>query len=59
MGSECQKIYHQVYSWTRNRMKYDIRASGKKYVNPSEKIQAIKEKYKEGVSFEHIKSMLE
>lgn len=59
MGSECQKIYHQVYSWTRNRMKYDIRASGKKYANPPEKIQAIKEKYQTGISFEHIKSMLE
>lgn len=56
---ECKKIYHQVYSWTRNRMKNDIRASGKKYINPPEKIQAIKEKYKKGVSFEHIKSMLE
>lgn len=59
MGSECQKIYHQVYSWTRNRMKYDIRASGKKYVNPPEKIQAIKEKYKNGITVETIKSMLE
>lgn len=54
-----KKIYHQVYSWTRNRMKNDIRASGKKYINPPEKIQAIKEKYKNGVSIEHIKSMLE
>lgn len=59
MGSACQKIYHQVYSWTRNRMKYDIRASGKKYVNPPEKLQSIREKYKNGVSFEHIKSMFE
>lgn len=58
-GPECKKIYHQVYSWTRNRMKNDIRASGKKYINPPEKIQAIKEKYKNGVSIEHIKSMLE
>lgn len=58
-GPECKKIYHQVYSWTRNRMKYDIRASKKKYINPPEKIQAIKEKYKNGVSIEHIKSMLE
>lgn len=58
MSSECQKNYHQVYSWTRNRMKNDIRASGKKYINPPEKIQAIKEKYKNGVSIEHINKML-
>lgn len=58
-GAECKKTYHQVYSWTRNRMKYDIRASGKKYINPPEKIQAIKEKYKNGVSVEIIKQMME
>lgn len=40
-------------------MKYDIRASGKKYINPLEKIQAIKEKYKNGVSVEIIKQMME
>lgn len=59
MGSECRKIYHQIYSWTQQRAKNNIRASGKKYINPPEKIQAIKEKYKNGVSVEHIKSMLE
>lgn len=59
MGVECRKIYHQVYLWTRNRMKYDIRASGKKYINPPEKIQTIKNKYKNGVTVETIKAMLE
>ena len=59
MGVECRKIYHQVYLWTRNRMKYDIRASGKKYINPPEKIQTIKEKYKNGATVETIKAMLE
>lgn len=58
-GSECRKIYHQIYSWTQQRAKNNIRASGKKYVNSPEKLQSIKEKYKKGVSFEHIKSMLE
>lgn len=58
-GSECKKIYHQVYCRTQQRAKNNIRASGKKYINPPEKIQAIKEKYKNGVSIEHIKSMLE
>ena len=59
MGVECRKIYNQVYLRTRYRMKYDIRASGKKYINPPEKIQAIKEKYKNGVSVATIKQMLE
>lgn len=59
MGSECRKEYQRIYLWTRNRMKYDIRASGKKYINPPEKIQAIKEKYKNGVSVATIKQMLE
>lgn len=58
-GSECKKKYHQVYSWTQQRAKNNIRASGKKYMNPPEKIQAIKEKYKNGVSVATIKSMLE
>lgn len=59
MDSECRKTYHQVYSWTQNRMKLNIRASGKKYVNPPEKIQSIKNKYKNGVTVETIKAMLE
>lgn len=59
MGSDCKKNYHQVYSWTQQRAKNNIRASGKKYINPPEKIQAIKEKYKNGVSVEIIKQMLE
>lgn len=59
MGSKCRKTYHQVYSWTQQRAKNNIRASGKKYINPPEKIQAIKEKYKNGVSVEIIKQMME
>ena len=59
MGSECRKTYHKVYSWTQNRMKLNIRASGKHYKNSSEKLQAIKEKYKNGITVENIKQMLE
>ena len=59
MSSECRKIYHKVYSWTQNRMKLNIRASGKHYKNSPEKIHAIKEKYKNGVTVATIKSMLE
>ena len=58
-GAECQKTYHQVYCWTQNRMKLNIRASGKKYENLPEKIQALKEKYKNGISVETIKQMME
>lgn len=35
------------------------RYSGKVYENSPEKLQAIKEKYKNGVTVEHIKAMLE
>lgn len=58
-SNECKKTYHQVYSWTQQRAKNNIRASGGKYINPPEKIQAIKEKYKNGVSVEIIKQMME
>lgn len=40
---------------TRNRGRF----SGKEYENSPEKLQAIKEKYKNGVTIEHIKAMLE
>lgn len=59
MGSKCKKTYHQVYSWTQQRFKNNIRASGEKYTNPPERIQAIKEKYKNGVSVATIKQMME
>lgn len=59
MGVECRKIYHKVYTWTQQRSMNNIRASGKKYINPPEKIQAIKEKYKNGVTVATIKAMLE
>lgn len=59
MGSNCRKTYHQVYSRTQQKAKNNIRASGKKYINSPEKIQAIKEKYKNGVSVEIIKQIME
>lgn len=58
MGTECRKTYHKVYSWTQNRMKLNIRASGKKYTNSLEKLNAIKNKYKNGVTVEQINKML-
>lgn len=39
--------------------KYKGRYSGENYTNTSEKLQAIRDKYKNGVTVEHIKAMLE
>lgn len=59
MGVNCRKEYHRVYTWTQQRYRNNIRASGKKYINSPEKIQEIKNKYKNGVTVETIKQMLE
>ena len=58
MSPSCRKEYNRVYAWTVNRLQNDIRASGKKYTNSNEKLQAIKEKYKNGVTDEHISSIV-
>lgn len=58
MGEECRKEYHRVFTWTYNRMKNNTRASGKHYENTPEKLNAIKEKYKNGVTDEHLKEMI-
>ena len=41
-----------------NSKNYTRRYSGEKYINPPEKIQQIKEKYKNGVSIDVINEML-
>lgn len=53
---EYQTMYHYVY----NQMKAgrNIRYSGSKYTNTPERIQAIKEKYANGVTLQHIKEMV-
>lgn len=57
VGEEQFRIeYHRLYSEPRNTP--DKRYSGKKYENSPEKLKAIKEKYKNGVTEEHIKEML-
>ena len=48
--------YHRLYSETRNTP--DKRYSGKDYKNTSDKLKAIKKKYKNGVTKEHIEEML-
>lgn len=57
-GIECRKEYHRVFTWTKNREKRNIRGSGKHYENTPEKLNAIKDKYKNGVTDEHLKEML-
>ena len=49
-----QKEYRRILSYTCNRSKRildnDLRASGKHYENTPEKLEAIKEKYRNGVT---------
>lgn len=58
-STECKKIYHKMYSFTMDRTRRDVRNSGKKYTNSKEKLLAIKEKYKNGVTKEMIENWLE
>lgn len=53
---EFRLEYYKLYSEPRNTP--DKRYSGKRYENSPEKLKAIKEKYKNGVTEEHIKEML-
>lgn len=41
------------------KTRFKGRFSGKVYENSPEKLQSIKEKYKNGITIEHIKAMLE
>ena len=50
-GGNASKVLHNSKNYTR-------RYSGEKYINPPEKIQQIKEKYKNGVSIDVINEML-
>lgn len=56
---ECVEQYHCIYSKNWQRTKNNTRASGKKYENSPERLEEIKNKYKNGVTVEHIKAMLE
>ena len=58
MGDEAfWKEYHRLYSEVSNSS--DKRYSGKKYSNSSCRLQSIKDKYKDGITKEHINKMLE
>ncbi|WP_443738459.1 hypothetical protein [Treponema sp.] len=56
---ECNKIYHKEYVLTFQKLNYNTRYSKQKYTNSKEKLLAIKEKYKNGVSKEMIEKWLE
>ena len=56
---KCSEIYNRMYTFTYNRTMYNTRNSGKKYTNSKEKLLAIKEKYKNGISKEMIENWLE
>ena len=52
-----RKEYHMIYQRTMHRKKK--RHSGKDYENDESKLNAIKEKYKHGVSLKDINEMLQ
>lgn len=54
---EYKAMYHYVYNQMRD--KRNIRYSGKDYTNTPERIKAIKEKYANGVTTQHIKEMVD
>lgn len=58
-SEKCRKKYYDMYRFTLNKVKYNTRNSKKKYTNSKEKLLAIKEKYKNGVSKEIIENWLD
>lgn len=54
---EYRTMYHYVYNQMRDGR--NIRYSGKEYTNTPERLQAIKEKYANGVTLQHIKEMVD
>lgn len=56
-GSEYQSILNKTYCRTNRQSKR--RNSGKHYENSAERIAAIKEKYKNGITMNDINRMLE
>lgn len=56
---ECSKQYKNLYAKNWNRAKTNVRHSGRSYTNTPERLEEIKNKYKNGVTLEHIKAMFE
>lgn len=54
---EYKAMYHHIYQQMRDGR--NIRYSGKDYTNTPERLQAIKEKYANGVTTQHIKEMVD
>ena len=53
---EYRKQYHRLYS---NTMQCDKRYSGSEYVNSPERLRALKEKYKNGVTDKAVREMVD
>lgn len=58
-SAECKKNYNKEYVRTFQKLNSNSRYSKKKYTNSKEKLLAIKEKYKNGVSKGMIENWLE
>ena len=54
---EYRAMYHNV--WQQMRKGTNKRYSGKDYTNTPERLQAIKDKYANGVTAQHIKEMVD
>lgn len=56
---EYRRQYEQVRQKTWQHIRKDVRFSGREYTNSLEKLEAIKEKYKDGVRPEHVEALVE
>jgi hypothetical protein len=54
---EYRAMYYRTYQQIRDGR--NIRYSGKEYTNTPERLKAIKEKYANGVTLQHIKEMVD
>jgi len=56
---EYVRQYNQVRQKTWQHIRKDVRFSGREYTNSLEKLEAIREKYKDGVKQEHVEALVE
>lgn len=54
-----EKIYYYATKNNESGKRYRGRYSGRSYVNTPERLEEIKNKYKNGVTLEHLKAMFE
>lgn len=56
---EYVRQYNQIRQKTIQHLKKDVRFSGREYTNSLEKLEVIKEKYKDGVKHEHVEALVD